>query len=120
VTGTSPAMTGRVYFTKCSDAPRPDASALTRIAVPGTPSAFSASTICWALDRPRFSAADCAEGSLEVESPYPVTEIVAVPRLAAKAFTSSVAGCDKFDAPSRNTMVADSPAGGAGIGSGTA
>ena len=59
-------MRGRCHYcSKCSDAPRPEASALTRIALPGTPAAFRASTIDWARDRPRFSAADWASGSLD-------------------------------------------------------
>ena len=72
----------------------------------------------WARDSPRFRAADWASGSLEPESPYPVTEMVPFPRLAAKAFTSSAAGCDRLEARSGNTMVADVPAEGAGIGVG--
>src|SRR5471030_93920 len=91
-----------------------------RIALPGTPAAFRASTIDWARDRPRFSAADWAAGSLAAASPYPVTPIGALPRLAAKAFTSSAAGCDRLAVPSRNTIVAAVPAGGTGIGAGTA
>lgn len=85
------------------------------MAVPGTPSAFNASTMLCARDSPRFSAADCASGSLDVASPYPVTPTVLFPRLAAKALTSSVAGCDRLEAPSTNTMVADGPPEGAGI-----
>jgi hypothetical protein len=87
--------------------------------LPGTPAAFSASTMDWARDRPRVNADDWASGSLEVESPYPMTEIVPLPRFAAKALTSSVAGCDRLEARSRNTIVADVPAAGAGIGAGT-
>src|ERR1700761_5298119 len=41
--------------------------------------------------------------------------MVPLPRLAAKAFTSSAAGVDRLDAPSRNTIVAEVPDAGAGI-----
>ena len=84
----------------------------------GTPAARSTVTIDCARDRPRFTAADCASGSLDAESPYPMTEIVPLPRLAANAFTSSAAGGDRFDASLRNTIVAEAPADGVGIGFG--
>ena len=57
-----PSQLNMVYRSNCSDAPRPEASALTRMALPGTPAVFSASTIDWARDRPRFSAADLSIG----------------------------------------------------------
>ena len=85
----------------------------------GTPAAFNASAIDCARDNPRVSAADWASGSLEAASPKPVTAIVPLPRRAANAFTSSVAGCDRLDAFSTNTIVADTRADGAGIGVGT-
>lgn len=66
--------------------------------------------------RPRFSAAACASGSLDVESPYPVTLIVAEPRFAAKAFTSAVAGTDRLEASGVNTIVAEGPDDASGIG----
>jgi hypothetical protein len=43
-------------------------------------------------------------------------EMVPLPRFAAKAFTSSAAGGVRLEARSRNTIVADVPADGAGIG----
>lgn len=49
-----------------------------------------------------------------------MTEMVALPRFAAKAFTSSAAGCVRFEVCSRNTMLVDAPEGGAGIGVGAA
>ena len=52
------AQTTPCYCSKCSDAPRPEASAPMRIASFGTPAAFSESTIAWARDKPRVSAAD--------------------------------------------------------------
>lgn len=45
--------------------------------------------------------------------------MVSLPRLAAKAFTSSAAGGLRFDASLTNTIVVDTPADGAGIGTGT-
>ena len=72
-----------------------------------------------ARDNPSVSAADCAPGSLDMESPYPVTLMVPLPRLAANALTSSLAGCDRLVVCSENTIVADVLAAGGGIGAGT-
>jgi len=83
--------------------------------LPGTPAAFNASTIDCARESPRLTAADWASGSLETESPNPVTAIVPLPRRAANAFTSSAAGADRLEAPSTKTIVADTPAAGDGI-----
>ena len=48
-----------------------------------------------------------------------MTEIVPAPRFAAKAFTSSVAGCVNSEATPGNTIVADGRVDGVGIGVGT-
>lgn len=113
-------VSGSDHCSKRSDAPRPEASAFTRIAFPGTPACLSASATAWARDSPSARAADCVVGSLDGASPKPVTTTAPLPRLPAKAFTSSAAGVERLEEPSTNTMVAVWPEPDVGIGAGIA